>query len=51
LEVRDVTGFQKRRAAVDTFHQRRLEEISAFEKVPEPEPPQPLGVVFVLPPK
>ncbi len=50
LEERGVTGFQKRRAAVDTFHQRRLEEISAFEEVPKPEPPQPLGVVFVLPP-
>jgi len=50
LETRDVTGFQKRRAAVDTFHQRRLEEIAIFEEVPEPEPPQPLGVVFVLPP-
>jgi microsomal dipeptidase-like Zn-dependent dipeptidase len=50
LEVRDVTGFQKRRASVDTFHQRRIKEINAFENVPEPEPPQPLGVVFVLPP-
>lgn len=51
LEVRDVSGFQKRRAAVDTFHKRRMEEIVAFEKVPAPQPPQPLGVLFVLPEK
>lgn len=50
LEVRDVSGFQKRRAAVDTFHRRRLEEIAAYESVPEPEEPQPLGVAFVMPP-
>jgi hypothetical protein len=50
LEVRDVTGYQKRRAAVDTFHKRRLEEITRYETAPEPEEPQPLGVVFVLPP-
>jgi D-alanyl-D-alanine carboxypeptidase len=51
LETRDVSGFQKRRAAVDTFHKQRLDEIAAYEKVPDPEPPQPLGVVFVLPAK
>ncbi|MBI5385585.1 MAG: DEAD/DEAH box helicase [Verrucomicrobia bacterium] len=51
LDKREVYGFKAKRAAVDTFHQRRLEEIARFEQVAAPQPPQPLGVVFIFPPE
>lgn len=43
------TGFKAKRAAVETFHQRRLKEIEEFERAVEPPPLQPLGVLFVFP--
>lgn len=49
FESRDVSGFPARRAAVDTFHRRRLEEIAAYE-TGQPTPAlHPLGVLFIFP--
>ena len=49
FEARDVGGFKAKRAAVETHHRRRLEEIEVFERPVAPSPPQPLGVLFVFP--
>jgi hypothetical protein len=43
------TGFDARRAAVDTFVNRRQEEIAEFERVKDPGPPRPLGALFLVP--
>lgn len=51
LDIKSVSGFKARRAAVDTFHRRRVEEIAQYEAVREPPLPQPLGVLFVFPPE
>lgn len=49
FEEREVTGFKARRAAVETHHRRRLKELDSFLELPDPQPPQPLGVLFVFP--
>lgn len=49
FEEREVSGFKARRAGVETFHRRRVEEIDRFLDVPAPQMPQPLGVLFVFP--
>jgi len=43
------TGFDARRAAIDTFVKRRQEEIAEFEAVRDPSLPQPLGALFLVP--
>jgi len=43
------TGFDARRAAVDTFVNRRQEEIEAFVTIHEPAPPRPVGALFLVP--
>lgn len=43
------TNWDARRAAVETHYRRRLGEIERFAAVPEPDEPQPLGVLFVFP--
>jgi superfamily II DNA/RNA helicase len=43
------TNWKARRAAVETYYQRRLEEIDRFAALPEPVEPQPLGVLLVFP--
>ncbi len=43
------SGFEARRAAVDTCRQKRLEEIAAFKRVADPAPPRPLGALFLVP--
>jgi hypothetical protein len=43
------TGFDARRAAVDTFVNRRQEEIEAFVTIHAPAPPRPLGAVLLVP--
>lgn|GEM_PF-7129503 len=49
--ARDVTGFKARRAAVDTFANRRREEIAAFVAGGPPQSLHPLGVIFIFPDK
>lgn len=49
FDRREVYGFKAKRASVDTFHKRRIEEIARFEQGVKPGTPQPLGVVFVFP--
>jgi superfamily II DNA or RNA helicase len=49
FETRTATGFQARRAAVETHLKKRLEEITEFERPRDPGTPQPLGVLFVFP--
>jgi superfamily II DNA or RNA helicase len=49
FETRSVTGFQARRAAIETHLKKRLEEIAEFERPRQPLTPQPLGVLFVFP--
>jgi hypothetical protein len=49
FEARDVGGFKAKRAAVETHHRRRLEEIEVFERPVAPSSPHPLGVLFVFP--
>jgi len=44
------TNWQARRAAVDTIHRKRVEEIERFAQVPEPSEPQALGVLLVFEP-
>jgi superfamily II DNA or RNA helicase len=44
------TPWKARRAAIETHYTRRLSEIDRFAAVPEPQPPQPLGVLLVFPP-
>jgi ERCC4-related helicase len=51
FDRREVYGFKAKRASVDTFHKRRLEEIAKFEQGVTPGTPQPLGVLFVFPPE
>ncbi len=51
FDQREVYGFKAKRASVDTFHKRRLEEIAKFEQSVTPGTPQPLGVLFVFPPE
>lgn len=43
------TGFQARRASVDTHYQQRLREIESFEQEQTVGAPQPLGVLFLFP--
>jgi superfamily II DNA or RNA helicase len=43
------TNWKARRAAVETYYQRRLEEIDRFATLPESTEPQPLGVLLVFP--
>jgi superfamily II DNA or RNA helicase len=43
------TGLDARRAAIDTFVNRRQEEIAEFETVRDPAPPRPLGALFLVP--
>ena len=43
------TGFDARRAAVDTFVNRRQEEIEAFVTIHDPAPPRPLGALLLVP--
>lgn len=51
FETRDVSGFKARRAAVETFHTRRLADLDHFVSgETEPPPLHPLGVLFVFPP-
>lgn len=42
-------GFTARRQAVESYKEQRLEEISAFERVKQPQPPRPLGTLFLVP--
>ncbi|HZP91604.1 MAG TPA: helicase-related protein [Burkholderiales bacterium] len=44
------TNWQARRAAVDTIHKKRLDEIEQFARAPEMGEPQTLGVLLVFPP-
>jgi hypothetical protein len=43
------SGFDARRAAVDTFVNRRQEEIEAFATIHDPGPPRPLGAILLVP--
>jgi hypothetical protein len=43
------TNWAARRAAVATNAAARLRAISEWESLPEPQPPQPLGVLLILP--
>jgi hypothetical protein len=45
----EVSGFQARRQALESYRTQRLEEIAAFEQVHEPPPPRPLGALFLVP--
>ncbi len=40
---------EARRAAVQQHLEERLAEIAAFERVRDPDPPQPLGALFLVP--
>ena len=42
-------GFGARRAAVEAAAARRREEIAEFEKIEPPQPPRPLGALFLVP--
>lgn len=46
-----VSGFKARRAAINTFHHRRLNDLESYERPAETVAPQPLGVLFVFPPE
>ena len=45
---REVSGFETRRQALESYRQQRLEEIAAFAEVKDPTPPQPLGALFLV---
>jgi len=45
----EVSGFQARREALESYRRQRLEEIAAFEQVHAPAPPRPLGALFLVP--
>jgi hypothetical protein len=49
FEQREATGFKARRAAVDTFHRRRMEEIEAFVQGEDSPAIHPLGAVLIFP--
>lgn len=51
LLFKKVSGFQAKRAAVDTFVAGRKEEISQFESVFSSASPLPLGILFIFPEK
>lgn len=42
-------GFDTRRAVVEAYREKRLEEIAAFERVDDPAVPRPLGALFLVP--
>jgi superfamily II DNA or RNA helicase len=44
-----VRGFDTRRAAVRAHEEKRRQEIAAFAQVNPPEPPRPLGALFLVP--
>ncbi len=46
---RGAGGFAARRALVESYREKRREEIAAFERVEEPFPPRPLGALFLVP--
>jgi hypothetical protein len=43
------TNWAARRAAVATNADARLRAIAEWESLPEPQPPQPLGALLILP--
>ncbi|MCK6483032.1 MAG: DEAD/DEAH box helicase [Phycisphaerae bacterium] len=43
------SGFQTRRAAVESYAAQRREEIAAFETVEAPASPNPMGALFLVP--
>lgn len=45
---REVSGFETRRQALESYRQQRLEEIAAFAEVKDPTPPQPLRALFLV---
>ncbi len=45
----EVSGFQARREALESYRRQRLEEIAAFERVEEPVTIRPLGALFLVP--
>ena len=49
LAEQEVSGFQARRQALESYRNQRLEEIAAFEQVYDPPPPRPLGALFLVP--
>jgi hypothetical protein len=49
FEQRETYGFKALRAAVETFHARRMQDIAAFVEGERPPPLHPLGVLLVLP--
>jgi superfamily II DNA or RNA helicase len=48
-EQEGVRGFEARRAAVRAHEEERRQEIAAFAQVNAPEPPRPLGALFLVP--
>jgi superfamily II DNA or RNA helicase len=42
-------SFAARKASVESFKSRRREDIEQFLKLPDPQPPQPLGALFLVP--
>jgi hypothetical protein len=46
---RTVSGFKAKRAAIETFHDKRMKEINEFEKGEGNPDRQPLGAIFVFP--
>jgi superfamily II DNA or RNA helicase len=48
-EQESVRGFEARRAAVRAHEEERRQEIAAFAQVSPPEPPRPLGALFLVP--
>lgn len=49
FDQRETYGFKARRAAVDTFHGKRMADIEAFVQGDVPPPLHPLGVLLVFP--
>jgi hypothetical protein len=49
FDQRETYGFKARRASVETFHAKRLQDIDAFVEGEAPPPLHPLGVLLVFP--
>lgn len=42
-------SFASRKSSVESFKNRRRQEIESFTKIPDPSPPRPLGALFLVP--
>jgi len=49
LGLRTVTGFKARKEAVRDYYNERIRQLEAFEDIPAPGDPQPLGIILGVP--